>query len=365
MMRCKINLFIKNTPVEGNALEQLKQTATLEGMVQAVGMPDLHFGKGHPIGASFLTSDILYFYLVGNDIGCGMALAELDLKTHKAKRDKIVKRLGSLENPFEGSTTELEEQFKIKLDKYVSSLGTIGGSNHFLEIQAIESVENQAIFDELGLDQKNLFVMVHTGSRGLGESILRKYVDKYKSSGLKEGSEDFHNYLEEHNYALTWAQANRQVLLNKVSQALGASHKKVLDIHHNFVEKTSEGLLHRKGTAPSDRGLIVIPGSRGDFSYLVKPILNPDNLNSLAHGAGRKWKRSESKDRLYDRYSPEDLIITDLKSQVICEDKDLLYEEAPENYKKITKVIEDLVGFKLIEVVAILRPVVTYKKKVD
>src|SRR5690606_6224921 len=94
-----------------------------------------------------------------------------------------------------------------------------------------------------------------------------------------------------------------------------------------------------------------------------KPILQDFNLNSLAHGAGRKWQRGESKGRLSGRYRPDDLIITDLKSQVICEDKDLLYEEAPENFKNITKVISDLVELQLIEVVAVFRPVVTYKKK--
>lgn len=365
-MSCKIVHFFKQTPVEGNAIEQLKQTATLEGMIKAVGMPDLHAGKGSPIGASFLTSQIIFPHLIGNDIGCGMSLAELDLKVHKIKRDKIVKKIGSLEDPYEvnSETSELERQFNITLNQYTSSLGTIGGSNHFVEIQMIESIENSEVFNSLGLDKKNVFVMTHSGSRGLGESILREHTDKFKGSSLKEGTTEFDNYFEKHNYALNWAQVNRHVLLNKISNALGSSYKKVLDINHNFVEKTLDGhYLHRKGTAPADRGVIVIPGSRGDFSYLVKPLLNEDSLNSLAHGAGRKWKRSESKDRLYDKYSPEDLIITDLKSQVICEDKDLLYEEAPENFKRISKVIADLVDFKLIEVVAILRPVVTYKKK--
>lgn len=361
-MTCKLSYFFKQTPVEGNALEQLKQTATLDGMVEAIGMPDLHAGKGHPIGASFLTQNIVYPYLVGNDIGCGMALAQLDLKTHKAKRDKIVKRLGSLESPFDEDVTNLETQFRIKLDKFKSSLGTVGGGNHFVEIQSIEEVVNQSLFDEHQLDKGKLFVMAHTGSRGLGESILREHIDQFKSSGLIKDTPEFKKYFDQHDYALTWAQANRQVLLNKVSEALGVSHNLVLDISHNYVEKVEKGYLHRKGTAPSDKGLIVIPGSRGDFSFLVKPIISHDNLNSLAHGAGRKWKRSESKDRLWDRYSPEDLLITELKSQVICEDKDLLYEEAPENYKKISKVIEDLISFNLIEVVAILRPVVTYKK---
>ena len=361
-MSVKITHFFKNTPVEGNAIEQLQQTAKLPGMKEAVGMPDLHFGKGCPIGASFLTDGIIYPYLVGNDIGCGMTFAQLDLKSHKVKRDKIVRQLGFLEGAYDGDISDLEEKHKIKLDQFPLSLGTVGGGNHFCEIQSIESVVNHDIFEQNKLDKNSVYVMVHSGSRGLGESILNEHIRKFNDQGLSVGTEEFSNYLSKHDYAVLWAKANRELLLRKVSERLNAESTIVLDIVHNAIKPYPNGFLHRKGTAPSDEGLIVIPGSRGDFSYLVKPIMR-DNLFSLAHGAGRKWKRGESRSRLSERYSPQDLMITDLKSQVICEDKDLLYEEAPENYKKISRVIQDLVDFKLIEVVAVLRPVVTYKKK--
>lgn len=82
---------------------------------------------------------------------------------------------------------------------------------------------------------------------------------------------------------------------------------------------------------------------------------------SLAHGAGRKWSRSDSRGRLEKRYTAKQLTRTDLGSHVICEDKDLLYEEAPQAYKNITVVIEDLVREGLAEVIAVLRPLVTYK----
>jgi release factor H-coupled RctB family protein len=358
----KISHFFKNTPVEGNAIEQLKQTSELAGMKEAVGMPDLHLGKGHPIGASFLTDGIIYPYLVGNDIGCGMNFAQLDLKAHKVKRDKLVRQLGSLEGGYEGDISDLEMKYNIKLDHYTSSLGTLGGGNHFLEIQTIESVENKDLFNEFNLDKNNIFIMTHSGSRGLGESILSEHIKKFNSQGLKVGTPEFENYIKQHDYAVLWAKANRDLILKKACIAINADSKHILDIVHNSIQSYPDGFIHRKGTAPSDQGLIVIPGSRGDFSYLVKPK-SGDNLKSLAHGAGRKWKRGESKSRLSERYSPQDLLITDLKSQVICEDKELLYEEAPENYKKISRVIQDLFDFNLIDVVAILRPIVTYKKK--
>lgn len=359
----KVTHIFINTPIEGNALEQLNQTANLPGMVAAVGLPDLHVGKGHPIGAAFLTKGLIYPYLVGNDIGCGMSFSQLDLKTHKAKREKIVRQLGSLEDAYEGSLSEIESLLNIPLNQFIHSLGTVGGGNHFIEIQAVESVENENLFKEANLDKSKLCIMIHTGSRGLGESILSEHISKFNSDPLQEGTVEFTKYLAQHDYAINWAKANRICLLKKVCDNLGVDAHTVLDIVHNNITPYPDGFLHRKGAAPSDQGLIVIPGSRGDFSYLVKPLKNEPNLYSLAHGAGRKWKRGESKGRLSSKYSAEDLLITDLKSQVICEDKDLLFEEAPENYKKINKVITDLTQLGLIEVVAVLRPVITYKKK--
>jgi release factor H-coupled RctB family protein len=108
----------------------------------------------------------------------------------------------------------------------------------------------------------------------------------------------------------------------------------------------------------------MIPGSRGTFSYLVNPIGDHyQNAYSLAHGAGRKWKRSDTKAHLSNRFKREDLIKTNLGSRVICEDKDLLYEEAPQAYKNIDIVIQDMVDAGLIEVIAVFRPVITYKTR--
>lgn len=108
----------------------------------------------------------------------------------------------------------------------------------------------------------------------------------------------------------------------------------------------------------------MIPGSRGTFSYLVEPIgEQKDNAYSLAHGAGRKWKRSEAKSHLSHKFKVEDLRQTALGSRVICEDKDLLYEEAPQAYKNIDIVIQDMLDAGLIRVIAIFRPVITYKTR--
>jgi release factor H-coupled RctB family protein len=141
---------------------------------------------------------------------------------------------------------------------------------------------------------------------------------------------------------------------------------RILDVCHNQVEQRPPGgsacWIHRKGAAPSTDGPVLIPGSRGAMSYLVAPKEGGDrHALSIAHGAGRKWSRSDSRGRLEKRFSPKDLVRTEIGSQVICEDKELLYEEAPQAYKSISVVIDDLVQEGLVDIVATLRPVVTYK----
>ena len=110
--------------------------------------------------------------------------------------------------------------------------------------------------------------------------------------------------------------------------------------------------------------MLVIPGSRGSLSYLVSPIGDQhENCFSVAHGAGRKWKRSESRSRLHQKYPYKTLLQTKLGSKVICDDKNLLYEEAPQAYKNIDIVIHDLQDAGLIRVIARLKPLITYKTR--
>ena len=141
----------------------------------------------------------------------------------------------------------------------------------------------------------------------------------------------------------------------------------MLDVCHNSVTPAEvEGRacwLHRKGAAPADRGPVVIAGSRGAFTFLVRPSGDgAANLRSLAHGAGRRWRRGEARGRLSRRYRPEQLRRTALGSHVICDDRELLYDEAPEAYKDIETVVADLEAAGLLEVIGVLRPLITYKK---
>ena len=130
------------------------------------------------------------------------------------------------------------------------------------------------------------------------------------------------------------------------------------------MEVQTGGVLHRKGTAPSDRGLVPIPGSRCTLSYLVEPLAagRPETLASLAHGAGRKYDRASMHGRVGRKKSDlERLARNPFGGHIICEDRALLVEEAPEAYKTIDRVIADLADFGLARVVATFRPLVTFK----
>ena len=142
------------------------------------------------------------------------------------------------------------------------------------------------------------------------------------------GTEEFGAYITSHDQAVEWAELNRRVIAMRFMNALRTKGERMLDICHNSVTPHDDGWLHRKGAAPSDKGLVVIPGSRGTLSYIVRPRLETADLSlcSLAHGAGRKWKRSDVKGRLSKRYSVSDLTRTPLGGRVICEDKALIFD---------------------------------------
>ena len=372
-------LASKDIRIEGEAERQLKQTAALPGMFKAVGFPELHPGKGSPVGAVFAAEGILYPYLVGNDVGCGMGLWRTDLKRRKIKRDRWVERLIGLEGSWEEDVSPWLDEEGVAPGPFDIALGTIGGGNHFAELQVVERVDDKSTFEALDLSADDLMLLVHSGSRGLGEALLRSHVERHKAEGLFDGSDEAAHYLAAHDHALAWARANRALIAHRFLTALGAEGQRILDRCHNSIAPgtvtaasviAQEALLrrscwlHRKGAVPATEGVTILAGSRGSLSYLVLPIGDPESsLYSLGHGAGRKWKRSDSKERLRPRFKADTLTHTELGGRVICEDRDLLYEEAPQAYKDIDGIVRCLRDLGRIKVVASLRPVITYKTR--
>ena len=395
--------------IEGEAVRQLYAVAKLEGVRRAIGFPDLHPGKGGPIGAAFITEDVTYPFLVGGDIGCGMGLWRTDLLRRKAKLDRWAALPFDLEEPWEGDARERLASASLLTTQFAEAFGTLGGGNHFAELQAVEKVTDAAAFTSLGLEKDELVLLVHSGSRGLGQSVLETHIEEHGGAGVDAASSAATRYLLCHDHAVRWAEANRALLAQRFLGTLGATGERVWDGCHNSITRVpppsslnrgrdalprvqadrqvgpttlieragvrgENGLdvghaqrslwLHRKGAAPSDGRPLVIPGSRGTFSYLVQPRGDgASHAWSLAHGAGRKWTRSDSRARVRERFRPAQLVQTGLGGRVVCGDRSLLYEEAPPAYKNIEQVIADLLNAGLITVIATLRPLLTYKTR--
>ncbi len=354
--------------IEGEAVRQLYATAKLEGVRRAVGFPDLHPGKGSPVGAAFMMANKIYPHLIEGDIGCGMALFKTDLVRRDAKLDRWAEKYFHLEYPLDEGVGEFLAECQLESTEFDSALGTIGGGNHFAELQTVEQVLDADAFKQTGLAKQQLVVLVHSGSRGLGETILRAHVDEHRGHGVAADSFAGREYLRGHDFAARWAKANRELIARRFTTTIGAEAELLWDGCHNSITRhESDGeivWLHRKGAVAAENDFVVIPGSRGTLSYLVKPVGDgASHAWSLAHGAGRKWSRSDARQRMRERFSVSELAQTPLGGRVVCEERDLLYEEAPAAYKNIDAVIADLVAAGLVSVIATLRPLLTYKTR--
>jgi release factor H-coupled RctB family protein len=357
--------------IEGAALAQLNHTAALKGMVLAAGFPDLHPGKGIAVGAAFVSRGLFYPALAGNDIGCGMSFWATDLCARKLKLDRLEKRISGLETPWDGDLEPWRERFGLDASLADAGLGTIGGGNHFAELQVVEEVRDEQSFAALGLDKANAALLIHSGSRGLGQDIFRELLERHGANPLEEDSEAAAHYLARHEHAMRFARANRALIAHRFAGELGADARCVSDVAHNMVSRESlagtPAWFHRKGAASTREalaaGALMIPGSRGTPSYLVRALADGGEKAawSLAHGAGRRWQRGYAKSRLSHKYRVEDLARTELGGRVICEDRELIYDEAPQAYKDIAQVVADLEEARLIETIAVYRPVLTYK----
>lgn len=361
-----INIIANKSVVLDEAVKQLKNLKNLfSDLTHLIGMPDLHVGK-YPIGSVSISKNTIYPELIGSDIGCGMALFKLSLSLDKSNDEKI-KRI-SKKLYLENTLPNYGEQMKQKFIKHgleichEDTLGTIGHGNHFVEMQEIYNIYDHELANKYELEDDKYYLTVHSGSRDLGYNILNKYVNQEIT--LDE-------YMEHHNYAIKWAELNRQVIAEKfvncINEVVTCNSTKILDLFHNFFECKDDMIIHRKGAVPAYDQPVIIPGSRGALTYVVQPINSSiENGFSVAHGAGRSKSRTNACECLknksiFDREKCMQPKNDDINNIVICENTDLLYEEAPFAYKDIDDVIDDLVEANLIKVIITLKPVITYK----
>ncbi|MFC6020052.1 RNA ligase RtcB family protein [Plantactinospora solaniradicis] len=345
--------------IESDAVVQCHQVAALDGMIHVAAMPDLHPGKGAPIGAA-MASTVLYPHLVGSDIGCGIAVFPVDLK--RVVPERLAGRFPDLDRALDPDRDADDPAWAV-VDGgipggHVEGLGTVGRGNHFVELARIQDVLDPGHTTRLGLAAGDVVLIVHSGSRGLGERILRAHTERHGAGPAADPAA----YLAMHDDAVRWGSVNRRLLAARVLHALGAEPTEpIVDQSHNLVEVRDGVYLHRKGAAPGDGRDVLIAGTRGTYSHLVAAHAGPEANRSVAHGAGRKMSRADALLRGRAKHTVEELRRTPVGSIVVCGDRQLLFEEAPTAYKRIEQVIADLVDHGLATPVATTVPLVTYK----
>ena len=361
-------------------------------------MPDAPAGSGVPIGTVLPCIKAVVPTAVGNDAGCGMRAVKTSVKATDISQEvlrKVIMRgirkkvvIGDLlwkEPQAEellpqgwdfGSLPALSEKKGWKLA--TRSMATQGGGNHFEELQKD--------------DEGNLWIMIHSGSRGLGGRVYMYYNQiakdlnaKYHSvvtedmhlPFLPEGTEAFESYLREMKYCLEWAECNRREMMRRTLEVIGDAFPDVafgepVDVHHNYVAVERHFgqrlYVHRKGAVCTGEYIcqdgeqvafkphtVVIPGSMGTSSYICKGLESQLAYNSCSHGAGRAMSRSEARglDMKKETEKLDKLgIVHGIRTR-----QDL--EECTSAYKDIGQVLED--ERDLVEPVVKLRPIAVLK----
>jgi release factor H-coupled RctB family protein len=345
--------------IESDAVAQCHQVAALDGMIHVAGMPDLHPGKGAPIGAA-MASTVLYPLLVGSDIGCGIAVFPITIK--RAVPERLATRFPDLDIALDPDRDADDPAWAAVPGDipagHLEGLGTVGRGNHFVELSRVGTVFEAGHASRLGLAAGDLVLIVHSGSRGFGERILRAHTEVHGAGPAPDPAA----YLAMHDDAVRWGSLNRRLMAARVALALGAEPTApIVDECHNSVEIRNGIYLHRKGAAAGDGRDVLVAGTRGTPSYLVAGHAGPQANHSVAHGAGRKMSRADALRRGRAKHTVEELRRTPVGSLVVCGDRQLLFEEAPTAYKRIEQVIGDLVDHNLATAVATIIPLVTYK----
>ncbi len=358
--------------IEETALEQAKNLAQLPFAFKWIAlMPDCHMGYGMPIGGVMATKGVIVPNAVGVDIGCGMRAVETDIFADlscpvdvlKEIMDKVRKEIpvgfNHHKKQQEHSVFDSVPDVPIisqQLDSAKKQIGTLGGGNHFIELQKAEN----------GF----LWLMIHSGSRNFGYRIAREYhqvakllctkwysdIPTVDLSFLPIGTREAGDYFECMNFALVFAEASRGMMMERfisaVSKAVGAFKiKRNIDVHHNYARYENHFganvIVHRKGAISAREGESgIIPGSQGTCSYITRGLGNVESFNSSSHGAGRVMSRTRARTEL----SLDDTIKKLDESGVVhsIRKKDDL-DEAPDAYKNIEDVMEyqkDLVAIE-------------------
>jgi len=370
-----------NNPERG-AIEQainLSKHPCLVGNVCL--MPDTHEGYGMPIGGVVALDNAVCPNMVGVDIGCGMlavktSLTEISIEQLKKIMDLIRQKIPVGFNHH----TEFQEHSVFDHNLWDSTIickqekqsarhqvGTLGGGNHFIEIQK-------------GSDG-HIWFMIHSGSRNLGKRVAdfynktaiaqckmwrQNYVIKTELAFLPVGSEHFYNYINEMTLCLEFSFANRDLMAKRIMESFNQIIKNVtfehpINIQHNYAALErhygKDVYVHRKGATLARKETIgIIPGSQGSKSYIVQGKGKEASLCSCSHGAGRKMSR---------KFARENLNLDEEKR--LLEEKGIIHairnvedlDEAASAYKDIDVVMQEQAD--LVSILVKLEPLAVIK----
>src|SRR5271157_5699771 len=179
-----------------------------------------------------------------------------------------------VEHRWDEDVSEVLATAGLESTEFDADLGTIGGGNHFAEIQAVENILDAKAFKRTRLGREALILLVHSGSRGVGGSILRAHVEQHFGSGVDVDSFAAEEFLRGHEFAMRWAKTNRELIVRRFAGKLGGEAELLWDgCHNQIVRHETDGetvWIHRQRVVAADNRFVVIPGSRGSLSYLVK-----------------------------------------------------------------------------------------------
>lgn len=383
-MKVPVKVWLQDKKdLEESCLEQachLSQLPFLSGPVCL--MPDTHTGMGMPIGGVIAAEGVIIPNAVGVDIGCGMAYTETNIRLEEIREimtgngtliqamigdimrnipagfahHKSVMPCYTLDRAFdEMDRYEEDGELLGQLEAGYFQIGTLGGGNHFIELQAD--------------DQGYLAVMLHSGSRHFGKTVCDYFhnkarelnqrwysqvPDSYRLAFLPVDTAEGRQYLNWMQLSMDFARENREKMMLAVKAILEKwigkytqlnlefSHD--INCHHNYAALEThfgkEVWVHRKGAVrAADGELAVIPGAMGSYSYVVMGKGNPESYCSSSHGAGRQYSRKGA----MEAFSCEQ-VIRDLADQGVVlgkKRKDDVAEESRFAYKDIEAVMDN------------------------
>jgi tRNA-splicing ligase RtcB len=383
-----IKLWTRDVPVEPEAQQQLARMAALDFVHPHIAvMPDVHLGKGATVGSVIPTRGAIVPAAVGVDIGCGMMAAQLTLRAEQLPDNLAATRraieaavpVGRAQHRAVPKAVERQWYALLKQDfdplqarhpgfaprdTPALQIGTLGGGNHFIEL----------CLDEAG----QVWVMLHSGSRGIGNRIGGYFIERARESvaargialpdrdlaWLEEGSEAFADYVAAVDWAQRYAMENRKAMMVATLEALRTTLPAfqatplAVNCHHNYVAREEHFgaslWVTRKGAVRAGLGeLGIIPGSMGARSFIVRGLGNPESFQSCSHGAGRVMSRTRAKALIS---MEQHLAAT---AHVECRKDAGVLDESPAAYKSIDAVMAAQAD--LVEIVHELTQVVCVK----